>query len=209
MSGNFADRLREVLDAHPPRTVHLNDARDAAVLVPIVARPEPTLLFTLRTETVRSHKGQVSFPGGSIDAVDSSPQGAALREAHEEIGLDPGDVNVLGALDPMPTFVTGFVVHPIIGWLEREPELEPNPAEVAEILHVPVAAFTDDLRIPPGRPLADRTYPTEAWDWNGYVIWGFTARLLRMFFVRLAEAGLAEPLAPQPDWPGIPEEFRI
>lgn len=209
MPETFADRLSHVLAAHPPRSVRLTDARDAAVLVPIVARPEPTLLFTLRTETVRSHKGQVSFPGGSLDPSDDSPQAAALRESHEEIGLDPSVVRVLGELDPMPTFVTGFVVHPVIGWIDDEPTVRPNPAEVAEILRVPLSAFTEDVRVGPGAPLYDRTYPTEAWDWNGYVIWGFTARLLRVFFGRLAEAGLADPLPHQPDWPGIPEEFRI
>jgi 8-oxo-dGTP pyrophosphatase MutT (NUDIX family) len=209
MSTDFAKRLNHVLTEHPPRTVQVHGTRDAAVLVPIVAHPEPTLLFTLRTDTVRSHKSQVSFPGGSVDPADPSPEAAALREAQEEIGLDPSAVRVLGQLDPMPTFITGFVVYPVVGWLENEPELLPNPAEVAEIIHVPVSSFTDDLRVAPGGLLHDRTYPTEAWNFNGHVIWGFTARLLRVFFSRLAKAGLAEPLADQPDWPGIPEEFRI
>jgi 8-oxo-dGTP pyrophosphatase MutT (NUDIX family) len=155
------------------------EARAAAVLVPIYPDPEPTVIFTVRSEDLPSHKGQISFPGGSIDPGDASPEAAALREAHEEIGLDPAGVTIVGRLDDMPTFVSGYVVSPIVGCLEGRPELTPNPAEVAHVLHVPLEDLVDEIRREPGFPERGRTYPTEAWVWRDHVIWGVTARLLR------------------------------
>src|ERR687896_425441 len=113
MPAHFQDRLRRALNARKPRRVSLADARDAAVLIPVVGSPAPTLIFTVRTETLPSHKGQISFPGGSIDP-DESPVQAALREANEEIGIEPGAVEVLGELDSMPTFVSGYVIAPVV-----------------------------------------------------------------------------------------------
>ena len=208
MSDDFADRLAAVLGSRPPRSADVEDAREAAVLVPIVAVPEPTLIFTVRTDTVPSHKGQISFPGGSIDATDASPLDAALRETQEEIGLDPTNVRVLGGLDETPTFVSGFVVAPFVGWLAQPPELIPNPAEVAEILHVPISNLVEDLRREPGFRHGGRTYPTEAWIWNDHVIWGVTARLLRSFLQLLADAGLAEPPGDTISWSAWPPPPR-
>ena len=193
MSTDFAEALRAGLTARPGKHIPLEGARAAAVLIPIVAVPEPTLLFTVRTETLSSHKGQISFPGGSIDPDDEHPTAAALREAREEIGLDPSSVEVLGELDSLHTFVSGFVVTPVVGWIESEPALTPNPAEVAEVLRVPVADLVEDIRAEPGFSHRGRTFPTEAWIWNGRVIWGVTARIIRVFLYRLAEAGLADP----------------
>src|SRR5688572_11733828 len=123
MAGSFDEQLQAVLSAREPKHVRIQDAKDAAILIPIVAVPEPTLIFTVRTDTLPSHKGQISFPGGKIDATDDSPRAAALRESEEEIGLDPGSVRVLGEMDSMPTFVSGYVVHPFIGWLSEIPSL--------------------------------------------------------------------------------------
>ena len=104
MSTDFESRLRAVVDAAPAQEIFLDDTRDAAVLIPIVAVPEPTLIFTVRTDHLPSHKGQISFPGGSIDEGDGSPEAAALREALEEIGLDPKAVRILGRFDDLPTY---------------------------------------------------------------------------------------------------------
>jgi 8-oxo-dGTP pyrophosphatase MutT (NUDIX family) len=204
MADDFADRLAAVLGSRRPRSADVGDAREAAVLVPIVALPKPTLIFTVRTDTVASHKGQISFPGGSIDATDASPLQAALRETQEEIGLDPTSVRVLGGLDEIPTFVSGFVISPFVGWLEEAPELTPNPAEVAEVLRIPISDLVENVRREPGFRHGERTYPTEAWIWNDHVIWGVTARLLRHFLVLLAEAGLAEPPADTTSWTAWP-----
>lgn len=198
---DFERRLHSVLKANPPRHVTLDGAKQAAVLIPIVAVPEPTLIFTVRTETLSSHKGQISFPGGSIDPEDPSAEAAALRETQEEIGLDPAKVRVLGELDSFPTFVSGYVVSPFVGWLAEAPELQANPGEVAEILMVPIAELIEDIRHEAGFERAGRTYPTEAWIWNDRVIWGVTARIIRQFLERLAEAGLTEPPGPTVSWP--------
>jgi 8-oxo-dGTP pyrophosphatase MutT (NUDIX family) len=195
--------IRLALAAHPPQRTSVEGARDAAVLVPIVGHGEPALIFTVRTEMVRSHRGQISFPGGSVDAGES-PRQAALREADEELGLAPTAVEVLGELDAVPTFVSGYVIHPFVGWITDPPELRPNPAEVAEVLEVPVADLTEEIRALPGFTHAGRTYPTEAWIWNGHVIWGATARVLRVLLYRLADAGVADHPGESPGWPSWP-----
>ena len=192
MTDHFREKLAGVLAKHPPQRVRIRESRDAAVLIPIVAEPEPTLLFTRRTEHLPSHKGQISFPGGSIDPEDPSPQVASLREAEEEIGVVPEAVEVLGELDSVPTFVSGYVIAPFVGWLHEEPELRPNPYEVAEVLHVPISQLTDEIRSEPGFEHRGRTFPTEAWVWRDQVIWGATARVLRLFLERLAEAELVD-----------------
>jgi 8-oxo-dGTP pyrophosphatase MutT (NUDIX family) len=200
MADDFRGKLAAVLADHPPHRVRMSEARDAAVLIPIVAEPEPTLLFTRRTEHLSSHKGQISFPGGSIDEDDPSPQVASLREAEEEIGVSPESVEILGELDSVPTFVTGYVIAPFVGWLSDEPVLDPNPYEVAEVLHVPIADLTEEIRSEPGFQHRGRTFPTEAWVWRDQVIWGATARVLRIFLERLSEAGLIDPPGKTTSW---------
>lgn len=202
MGETFDRRLGAVLGARKPQRVQIDDAKDAAVLIPIVAQPEPTLIFTVRTDTLPSHKGQISFPGGSIDDTDASALDAALREAHEEIGLEPEAVRVLGELDTTPTFVSGYVVTPFVGWLEEVPKLDPNPAEVAEILKVPIAELIEEIRREPGFEHGGRSFPTEAWVWNDHVIWGVTARILRHFLELVAEAGLTAAPGPTKSWTG-------
>lgn len=193
-------RLSQALAAHQPRHITPDGSRAAAVLIPIVALPEPTLLFTRRTDTVRSHKGQISFPGGAVDATDASLADAALREAQEEIALRPAAVSVIGELDTFPTVVSGYTVTPFVGWLESEPSLEPNPAEVAEVLHVPLAELNDEIRVEPGFEHSGRTFPTEAWVWRDRVIWGVTARIVREFLHVAAEAALVAPPGGDPLW---------
>jgi 8-oxo-dGTP pyrophosphatase MutT (NUDIX family) len=201
---DFEARLRAALAGRPPERIQIDDARDAAVLIPIIGDPQPTLIFTVRTDTLSTHKGQISFPGGSIDATDNSVREAALRETQEEIGLDPDVVRILGELDSFPTFVSGYVVSPVIGWLDRPPELKPNPAEVAEILQVPIADLAEDIRQEPGFEHAGRTYPTEAWVWEDRVIWGVTARIIRQFLELLAGADLVERPGSTTSWTAWP-----
>jgi len=200
MSTELERTLRGAFADHQPITLDMPEARAAAVLIPIYPAPEPTIIFTVRSESLPSHKGQISFPGGSIDPDDASPEHAALREAEEEIGLDPSSVTLVGRLDDMPTFVSGYVVSPIVGLLDGRPELTPNPAEVAHVLQVPLDDLVDDIRREPGFSELGRTYPTEAWVWNEHVIWGVTARLLRDLLARLGAAGLTKPPGETTSW---------
>jgi 8-oxo-dGTP pyrophosphatase MutT (NUDIX family) len=204
MNEETREQLRAALSNRAPRRLSQEGARDAAVLIPIIATPEPTVVFTVRTDTLPSHQGQISFPGGSTDPGDPSAIETALRETNEEIGLDPSAVEVLGQLDTFPTFVSGFVVTPVIGWLEAEPELRPNPAEVAAILHVPLGELNESIRSEAGFSHQDMTYPTEAWVWQDNVIWGVTARIVRSFLWVLSDAGLAEPPGETTSWTGFP-----
>jgi 8-oxo-dGTP pyrophosphatase MutT (NUDIX family) len=197
---DFVARLQSALETRRPRREEQEGARAAAVLLPIVAEPEPTLIFTVRTEHLPSHKGQISFPGGSVDAADASAEDAALRETQEEIGLRRTDVRVLGELDTFPTYVSGYLITPVVGWLKRPAPLRPNPTEVAEVLQVPIADLVDDIRSEPGFTHGGRTFPTEAWIWNERVIWGVTARVLRLFLHVLADAGLAARPGGTPWW---------
>lgn len=156
----------------------------AAVLMPIVMRIEgPTLLFTQRTAHLTDHAGQVSFPGGRVEASDVSPVDTALRETEEEIGLDRRHVEVLGSLPDYRTG-TGFRVTPVVAVVHPPFELRADPFEVAEIFEVPLAFLMDGMNhqkrtfeIPDG---ARRTFYTMPYD--RFFIWGATAGMLRNLF---------------------------
>jgi 8-oxo-dGTP pyrophosphatase MutT (NUDIX family) len=157
--------------------------RSAAVLAPLYDAPEgegATVLLTRRTWSMRSHKGEVSFPGGRVEP-DETPLEGALREADEEIGLDPSSVEVIGELDHLGTVVSGSFIVPLVGALPGRPECVANPAEVDAILHVPLAELLD-----PG------IYREERWTFGdgedrgiyffelvGDTLWGATAAMLR------------------------------
>ena len=124
-------RLRRSLSELDSRIETEWDAIPAAVLIPIYQEEGHwKLLFTRRTDSVDVHAGQVSFPGGQIEASDGTAISAALREAEEEIGLNPADVDTLGQLNPLFT-VTQFLIHPVVGFFPWPYSLTPNPSEVA------------------------------------------------------------------------------
>lgn len=157
----------------------------AAVLVGIVMRPEPTVLLTRRTETLSSHKGQIAFPGGRIDADDPSPLATALREAEEEIGLSPRHVDLLGYLDLYRT-VSGYCIVPVVGLVTPPFELTINPAEVDHAFEVPLAFLMNPAN-----------HRRESKEWQGrqrvymampyeeHYIWGVTAGILANLHARL------------------------
>jgi 8-oxo-dGTP pyrophosphatase MutT (NUDIX family) len=151
----------------------------AAVLVGLVERPGGMgVLFTKRTPHLTDHAGQISFPGGRIDATDADAVAAALREAEEEVGLPAAHVEVIGRLDTYVTR-TGFEVTPCVGFV-KPPELyRPDPFEVAEVFEVPLQFF----RTKASRRLERRMYQGKerffyAYPWNDYYIWGATAGML-------------------------------
>lgn len=160
----------------------------AAVLLPVVERRcgRLDLVFTRRAEQLRQHAGQISFPGGRIDPDDGGPLAAALREAHEEIGLNPADVGIAGYLDTQYT-ITGFAVTPVVG-LVVESVFQPIPApdEVDEIFHVPLAFFLDR------RHWVSRTLDVHGtqvemteYHWCEHRIWGATGAIVERFALRL------------------------
>jgi 8-oxo-dGTP pyrophosphatase MutT (NUDIX family) len=161
---------------------------DAAVLVPLYGWPErPGLVFTERRHDLRRHAGEISFPGGRQDEGESYLQ-TALREAKEEIGLNPAVVDVLGALPPIGTFVTNYKVHPIVGLVEADLEYELSPDEVETILPFEISALRDGFAM---RRLVRRGVPirTPTYEVGGHLIWGATARILGDLLTRLPAAG--------------------
>jgi len=159
--------------------------RPAAVLVPVVDHPEPSVLLTLRTSDLPSHGGQVAFPGGKIDAADASPLAAALREAHEEIGLEGALIEPIGYLDLYLTF-TGFRILPVVARVTPNYALKINASEVADAFEVPLAFVMDEAN-----------HARKSRDWKGVTrhyyempfgeryIWGVTAGILRNLYEKI------------------------
>ncbi|HEX8641039.1 MAG TPA: CoA pyrophosphatase [Allosphingosinicella sp.] len=150
----------------------------AAVLVAVVERPDPTVILTLRPETMRKHAGQISFPGGRIDPGDDGPVAAALREAEEEIGLPRALVRVIGIADRYRT-VTGFEVTPVVGVVPPDLPLTPHPGEVAALFEAPLHYLLDPahqrVRSAEWRGRMRSYYEIE---WEGRRIWGATAAMI-------------------------------
>ena len=182
---SLIDRIARSLVADPPRDLLPGDLLEdqegepmlAAVLVAITDRPEPGLILTVRREHMRKHAGQVAFPGGRIDEGET-PIRAALREAHEELSLDPALVQILGEADQYRT-VTGYGVTPVVGVIPPDLPLIPNPEEVADWFEAPL-----DFVLEPANQrrmsaeFQGRTRHYYQVDWEGRRIWGATAAML-------------------------------
>jgi 8-oxo-dGTP pyrophosphatase MutT (NUDIX family) len=168
---------------HPPRFDLGSDEAElgavpAAVLVPIMLGPASAILLTKRTPHLSAHGGQVSFPGGRIDPGDESPEAAALREAQEEVGLDPDVVELLGRL-PDHLTRTGYRVTPVVGLLPPDPDLSLSVDEVESVLRLPMAVLMDPAA-PQRRSALLRGSVREFWVWPhpDHDIWGATAAIL-------------------------------
>ena len=159
----------------------------AAVLVPLVNRAEGlTLLLTQRSDSLPDHPGQISFPGGRRETDDLSPADTALRESTEEIGLDPKRVEILGEVGRYET-VTGYVVTPVVGWVEPPFEINADPVEVAEVFEVPLSfVLNPDNFIQRQREIAGRTRHFFACPYRDRYIWGATAAMILLLYYALA-----------------------
>src|SRR6266566_7038530 len=180
-----ADMLRDTLENHYP------SARYASVLIGLFdQKNEIHVAFIRRASTLRAHGGEIAFPGGAADVSDVSPIVTALREAQEEIGLDPSRVEVLGIMPPVFTVVSNFLITPVVGYLPEGPGiLRLQMSEIAEIIFLPLQGLADPS-----------IYHTEQWvrddvphtvsffDYGSYRIWGATARMLIMLLELLRDA---------------------
>ncbi len=151
--------------------------KDAAVLVPLYREPL-TAVFTERRADLSRHAGEISFPGGRQDHPEENLRETALREAHEEIGLDPSGVELMGALPPVGTFVTGYRIFPFVGLIEPGQTWRPQATEVEQVLEFTLAdlvrGYEMQRLIRKGVPIKTPTYTVD-----GTLVWGATARIVQ------------------------------
>jgi 8-oxo-dGTP pyrophosphatase MutT (NUDIX family) len=181
-----------LLDAVEAAALDVHGRTDAAVLVPLFldSQGRPSVVLTRRREDLRRHPGEISFPGGRQDPEDADLCATALREAEEEIGLAPGGVELIGALQPTPTIATNYAVYPFVGLIEPGQTWRPAEAEVAEVLELTL----DDLRAGYGRRRLTRRgvpFRTDTYVVGDHLVWGATARMLGDLFERLDAAAAA------------------
>ena len=175
-------QIRTTLAQHSKSIASEETFTPSAVLIPIFHKNgEPHLLLTLRTETVASHKGQISFPGGTRESGDRDLLATALRETFEEVGIRPEDVEVLGELDDLLA-VTNFVVTPFVGVFPYPYDFRVSYDEIAELIEIPLSFFID----PRNRRAEERLYrgrnaTVYFYDYGKYTVWGVTARILKGF----------------------------
>jgi len=175
-------QIAKFLEGYHRRQLHKMELTRAAVLMLFFTKNEELhVLLTKRTEDVEHHKGQISFPGGAQDDDDKNHVATALRESHEEIGLGPESVQVLGLFDDFET-PTGFVITPVVAYAQSLPPLQPSHSEVAEIIEVPLSLFLDKRaeRVEQRQRLG-ATIDVYFFRFGEHEIWGATAAILRAF----------------------------
>jgi 8-oxo-dGTP pyrophosphatase MutT (NUDIX family) len=163
----------------------------AGVLLPLCCKDDSYhILFTRRTDLVKHHKGEISFPGGMYDASDKDLAATALREAHEEIGLKPQDVELLGGLDEVLT-MTDFIVSPFVGIIPFPYAFVPSTEEIAEIIILPLAGFLKEgVLSEEDWQYREKTAKVYTYRCGRHVIWGATARILRQFLELIPLEGI-------------------
>jgi 8-oxo-dGTP pyrophosphatase MutT (NUDIX family) len=164
------------------------EIRPAAVLIAVTDRPEPGVILTHRPDGMRAHPGQVAFPGGKLDPGEGAVA-AALREAHEELAINPSDVRIIGASDRFVTG-TGYDVTPVLGLVPPDLPIVPNPVEVASWFEAPLGFLLDPANhAHRQKEWFGRMRPYIEIEWQGHVIWGITAAILANLARRLAWQG--------------------
>jgi 8-oxo-dGTP pyrophosphatase MutT (NUDIX family) len=167
------------------------EVRPAAVMIGVTDRPRPGVILTHRPHTLRQHAGQVAFPGGKLDPGEDAVT-AALRETHEELGINPSQISVIGATDRFVTG-TGYDITPVLGVMRADIEVTPNPEEVSDWFEAPLGFILDPANHVRKKMMYRgklRSY-TEI-IWNGHRIWGVTAAIIENLSSRLAWEGLAD-----------------
>lgn len=183
------EEVQELLARRQRQVLQVPGKARAAVLVPLFQKEEALhLLFTLRTELVKYHKGQISFPGGAQDEEESLLD-TALREAWEEVGLRAADVTILGEMDDLVTSTSNFLVTPFVSLIPYPYPFKPHPREVAELLEVPLEALLEQ-RLQDDGAVTDPFGSRPAYKYRDHVIWGVTARMLEQFLDLLSSSPL-------------------
>ncbi|MEY8206056.1 MAG: CoA pyrophosphatase [Bermanella sp.] len=178
--------LIEGVAAHQPRVLSHHELARASVLVAITDQQDPEVILTLRSSQMPTHKGEVAFPGGKAEAGDFDVIATALREAHEEVGLDPKQVRVVGPLDEVISRF-GFLVTPILGIVPADIELNTDSREIEGIFRVPLSFFLDGQ---PDQIDHFGSFRGPRWYFQGYTIWGLTAMMLAELLNRFYDADL-------------------
>jgi 8-oxo-dGTP pyrophosphatase MutT (NUDIX family) len=185
-----AERLRAVLlDPEAAAALEVHGRINSAVLCPLYLSEgdgELHAVFTRRRDDLRRHPGEISFPGGRQDEDEPDLRTTALREAEEEIGLAPDDVELLGALQPTPTIATNYAVYPFVGLIEPGRTWRPSASEVAEVLELPLRRLREGYA---RRRLLRRGVPfrTDVYCVDEHLIWGATARIVADLLARVPE----------------------
>ena len=178
---DWTERIRQKLSQAEFEVQSRQFRGRAAVLMSIFGRHgEPHFLLTQRTQQVATHKGQICFPGGLEEEADRSLWETALRETEEEIGVSPGEVEFLGRFKDY-TSVTGYSVTPFAGYIRKGFTTVPNPREVASFLEVPIRFFHETTPLVQRRWRHDRWITVCFYHYEGQIIWGLTARMIRDF----------------------------
>jgi 8-oxo-dGTP pyrophosphatase MutT (NUDIX family) len=177
----IAEHITVALRSRSPRNFSGAQYKAAAVLMPIQAREDGEyFVLTKRADGLNHHRGQVAFPGGRVDATDQGELAAALRESHEEIGINPADVQVLGRLDQV-TAAYDFIVTPFVGLIPPSYEFRVNPDETAAVFTIPIAALLDPRHVSVADRVSSHGEPIYHFYVDGWDIWGATARMIVQF----------------------------
>ncbi len=180
LSPGLRESIARALGEHQRTIVDVPERRKAAVLIMLFERNgEPWVVLTRRTDTVSTHKGEISFPGGAHDDVDPDTWVTAVRESEEELGVDPAGLTMLGAMDDYPTFSSGFIVSPYVAAVEPQ-DWVPHDAEIAEVIELPLRRLAELARMEVWEREGVR-FPMHIFDVDGHYVWGVTAFIMRRF----------------------------
>ena len=177
------EKIKQVLHNYQKEKLSDENLNLSAVLIPIFFKEgEYHILFTKRSEKVDLHKGQVCFPGGTRDPGDSTLLETALREVKEEIDLDARDVEIIGEVDDCPTLISGYVISPFVAFIPYPYLFTLDNKEVDEILSIPLSVLLDESNLRQDYyPSGDKTVPGYAYEYEGTIVWGATARIVKQF----------------------------
>jgi 8-oxo-dGTP pyrophosphatase MutT (NUDIX family) len=180
---SMEEELKRALSAHNKKHITCASRIQSAVLVPLFDKGgECHMLFTQRSNKVAYHKGQISFPGGAHSEADSGLLDTALRESWEEIGLKPEDAIVVGELDDIPTATSVFIISPFVAIIPYPYIFTPNPNEIVDIFDVPISALMDKANFRQEYTISeDEPSSAYVYEYDGRVIWGATARIVKQF----------------------------